>query len=148
MLLMTNRQKALHRSGFTLMEVLVVVAILVILAGVAIIAVPKYIDDARKSRAHLAAQSLSQACEAYHINPANSDGTYPNSLQDLLTPPFGGSSYLKNGQQDLVTPWNQQFALEQKTKSDNTVYMLVWTTAPDGTKISNFGIGPKAEPTF
>jgi general secretion pathway protein G len=147
-MLLAKRQRVTRRSAFTLMEVLVVVAILVILAGVAIIAVPKYIDDARKSKAHLTASSLSQACEAYHINPANPDGSYPGSVQDLLHPPFGGSSYLKNGEQDLLDPWNRPFTLEQRTKSDNTVYILVWTTAPDGTKISNFGIGPKAEPTF
>jgi general secretion pathway protein G len=148
MLLTTNRSPSTRRSAFTLMEVLVVVAILVILAGVAIVAVPRYIDDARKSRAHLACQSISQACEAFHTNPANSTGNYPQSAQELLQPPFGGPSYLKNGLKDLETPWGGQYTLEPKQKSDGTYYMLVHMTAPDQTPISNFGIGPNAMPTF
>jgi hypothetical protein len=48
-----------------------------------------------------------------------------------------------------MTPWGQQFTLEPKQKSDGSMYMLVFTTAPDGTPVSNFGIGPqKANPTF
>lgn len=148
MMLAPVRSAARRRSAFTLMEVLVVVAILVILAGVAIIAVPRYIDDARKSRAHLAAQSLAQACESYHINPGNTDGSYPQALNQLVTPPFGGVSYVKGGQQDLMTPWNQEFIYEVKTKSDNSLYPLIYTVAPDGTKVSNFGIGDKAVPNF
>lgn len=147
MLLATARRSPSRRSAFTLMEVLVVVAILVILAGVAIIAVPRYLEDARKARAHTQAVSIAQACEAYNANAANSNG-YPTSPQELIQPPFGGQSYLKNGLQDMMTPWNQQFTLEQKQKSDGSVYMMVYTTAPDGTPVSNFGIGPKANPTF
>jgi general secretion pathway protein G len=150
MLLTTNRPRPARRSAFTLMEVLVVVAILVILAGVAIIAVPRYIDDARKSKAHLACKSLAQACEAFRNNPANADGHYPQSAQELLQPPFGGPSYLQNGLADLQTPWGggQQYTLEPRQKSDGTYYMLVHTNAPDQTPVSNFGIGPTANPTF
>jgi general secretion pathway protein G len=148
MLLTPTRRRATDRKAFTLMEVLVVVAILVILAGVAIIAVPRYIDDARKSRAHLAAQSLAQACEAYHLNSANADGGYPQDLQQLVQPSFGGASFVKTGPQDLMTPWGQKFNYEVSTKSDQTQYPLVWTTAPDGTEISNFGIGQNARPKF
>jgi general secretion pathway protein G len=149
MLLATTRRSAARRSAFTLMEVLVVVAILVILAGVAIIAVPRYLEDARKAKAHTQAVSISQACEAYHTNPANPDQSYPQSAQELVQPPFGGQSYLKNGPQDLQTPWGQTFTLETKQKSDGSYYMLVFTTAPDGTPVSQFGIGQqKAIPTF
>jgi general secretion pathway protein G len=136
-----------RRAGFTLMEVLVVVAILVILASVAIIAVPRYIDDARKNQALLRAQSLAQACESYNINPANDNG-YPQSLNELLTPPFGGPSFLKNGVKDLQTPWNQPFNYEQRPRQDQTVVPYISTNAPDGTLISNFGIGDKATPQF
>ncbi len=148
MLLTTTVRSTSRRSAFTLMEVLVVVAILVILAGVAIIAVPRYIEDARKAKAQTQAVSISQACEAYHTNAANADQSYPQSPQELIQPPFGGQSYLKNGLQDLVNPWGQQFTLQEKQHSDGSIYMLVYTTAQDGTPISQFGIGPKANPTF
>jgi general secretion pathway protein G len=152
MLLATTRRSPSRRSAFTLMEVLVVVAILVILAGVAIIAVPRYLEDARKARAHTQAVSIAQACEAYAANAANplagTGNSYPTSAQELIQPSFGGQSYLKNGLQDLITPWGQQFTLEPAPKSDGSYYMLVLTKAPDGTPVSNFGIGPKAQPTF
>jgi general secretion pathway protein G len=148
MLLTTLRRSPAHRSAFTLMEVLIVVAIIVILAGGAIIAVPRILEDVKKSRAHTSAVNISKMCEAYKINPANPTGEYPQSAQDLISPGFGGSSYLQNGPEDLNTPWGQQFQIEPRQKSDGSIYMLVHTTAPDGTPVSNYGIGPKAIPTF
>jgi general secretion pathway protein G len=148
MLLATIRRSPARRSAFTLMEVLIVVAIIVILAGGAIIAVPRILEDVKKSRAHTSAVNLAKMCEAYKINPANPTGDYPSSPQELLQPPFGGASYLTNGMEDLNTPWGQQFSLEPQQKPDGTLYMLVHTTAPDGTPVSNFGIGPKAKPSF
>jgi general secretion pathway protein G len=136
-----------RRAGFTLMEVLVVVAILVILASVAIIAVPRYIDDARKNQALLRAQSLGQACESFNLNSANDTG-YPQALNALLQPPFGGPSFLKNGEKDLMDPWNKPYNYEIVTRADQTQAPLISTTAPDGTLISNFGIGDKARPNF
>jgi general secretion pathway protein G len=147
MLLTSTRRKVAHRSAFTLMEVLVVVAILVILAGVAVVAVPKYIEDARKSKAMLACKSLEQACEAYHISPQNPDGSWPQA-GDLLHP-FGGSatSFLKNGDQDLKDPWGNPYQIEVRTKGDGvTQYVLVHTQAKDGTQISQYGIGQQATP--
>lgn len=135
-----------RRAGFTLMEVLVVVAILVILASVAIIAVPRYIDDARKNQALLRAQALAQACESYNLNSANDNG-YPQTLQDLVTPPFGGPSFLKNNEKDFMTPWNQPFNYTLHTRNDQTQVPYITTQAPDQTPISNFGIGAKAQPT-
>src|SRR5262245_53091946 len=151
MLLTTLRSPVRRRSAFTLMEVLIVVAIIVILAGGAIIAVPRILEDVKKTRAHTSALNISKMCEAYKINPANPTNSYPTSPQDLISPSFGGTSYLQNGPEDLNTPWGtppQQFTLEVRTKSDGSEYMLVHTTAPDGTPVSNFGVGPKAYPTF
>ncbi len=149
MLLTTTIRKSTHRSAFTLLEVLVVVAILVILASVATVATTRYLDDAKKSRAHLGCKGISQAVEAYVTNPANPNSDQPGTLQDLIQPPFGGPSFLRNGLDDTRTPWNnEQYTMEQATRSDNTTYMLVWTKAPDSTEISQFGIGPNARPKY
>lgn len=145
-MLLTATRRAARRSGFTLMEVLVVVAILVILAGVAIIAVPQQIDNARKNRAQLACQSLSQLGEQYKINPANTDGRYPQNAHELLQPHFGGPAMLK-GSQDAVSPWpGREYIFTEKDKGDGTTYLLVYVTAPDGTDVSQYGIGPNAQP--
>ena len=148
MLLTAVRRSPARRSAFTLMEVLIVVAIIVILAGGAVIAIPRILEDVKKSRAHTSAVNIAKMCEAYKINSANVDQSYPSGINDLIQPPFGGASYLTNGPSDLMTPWNGQFTIEPKEKSDGSVYILVWTTAPDGTPISNFGIGQAAMPKF
>jgi hypothetical protein len=96
--------------------------------------------------------AIAQACEAYKLNPQN-NGEYPQNLMDLVASGAGGSQ-LKNGQNDLYTPWgnNQQFNYEIRQSSNDqsgsTGYPFVYCTAPDGTPISNFGIGQqKAFPT-
>lgn len=137
----TALRRANRRAGFTLLEVLVVVAILVILSTVAVVATTRYLEDARKSRAQLQCKSLAQTIEAYYLNP-QSGNTYPESLQQLLQPPFGGTSLLKNGQEDLINPWGQQYQVEFMQGQDGAQQPIVKTQAPDGTWISQYGAGP------
>jgi len=152
MLLATARRTPARRSGFTLMEVLVVVAILVMLATVATIATSRYMEDAKKARAQLGCTGLSTAIEAYSNNNSNPGMTdaekLPQSPMNLVSPPFGGQSFLRNGQNDTIDPWGKQYTFQQQTRQDGTMYILVSTTAPDGTQISQFGIGQNAQPKF
>ncbi|MDB5307512.1 MAG: epsG [Gemmataceae bacterium] len=143
MMLAHARRRATRRAAFTLLEVLVVVAILVILAGVGVVATTRYLDDAKKSKAQLQASTISKAMEAYHLNP-NSGGTYPQSLQELISPAWGGSSFLNDPTADLTDPWNQQFQIQQAAASDNSIQgkPIVFTKAPDGVVISQYGVGP------
>ena len=148
MMLTTVRRKATRRAAFTLLEVLVVVAILVILAGVATVATTRYLEDAKKSRAQLGCQGIAQAIEAYMLSPGNPTGEGPGQLSQLYQPQWGGTSFLRNGEQDTIDPWNQHYSIEPATKSDGSPYYLVRTTASDKTPISQFGIGDKAQPRF
>lgn len=134
-------RRATRRAAFTLLEVLVVVAILVILAGVATVALTANLENAKKSTAQLRAKSISQAMETYYLNP-NSGNTYPESLQNLLQPPWGGTGLLKNGAEDLIDPWGQQFQIQAATGGDGATTPLVFTRAPDGVMISQKGVGP------
>ena len=143
MKLSTTRNRLARRAAFTLLEVLVVVAILVILATVASIAVTRNLDDARKSKAQLQAAAIAKAMESYYINQ-NSGGQYPTTLGELQTPPWGGSSFLNDPQNDTVDPWGQQFQIQQAPSNDGATLgkPIVWTMAPDQVKISQFGQGP------
>ncbi len=143
MKLATARRKATRRAAFTLLEVLVVVAILVILAGVATVATTRYLDDAKKSKAQLQAQAIAKAMEAYYTNP-NSGNNYPTQLQELVTPPWGGTSFLNDPQNDLTDPWGKPFQIQQTQATDGSIAgkPIVYTTASDGVVISQYGIGP------
>jgi general secretion pathway protein G len=137
-----------RRAGFTLLEVLVVVAILVILATVATIATSRYIEEAKKSKAQLGCQSIATAIEAYQTSNSNpgvtDDERMPQDLSNLYNPPpeFGGGSFLRNGQADTIDPWGKPYQFARQPRADGTMYILVHTSAPDGTPISQFGIGP------
>jgi general secretion pathway protein G len=144
MMLQTARNRATRRAAFTLLEILVVVAIVVILAGVGVVATTSYLENAKKSKAVLGCKGISQAAEAYYLNPS-SNNTYPQSLQDMVQPPFGGP-LLKNGQQDTIDPWGRPYNYELRTLSDGSQVPFVHTKSPDNIDISQYGVGPAAQP--
>jgi len=144
MMLQTARNRATRRAAFTLLEILVVVAIVVILAGVGVVATTSYLENAKKQKAQLGCKGLASAAEAYFLNPS-SGGQYPQDLPSLLNLPWGGS-LLKNGQQDIVDPWNKPYTYELRTLNNGEQVPFVHTTAPDGIQISQYGVGPAAQP--
>jgi hypothetical protein len=107
-------------------------------------------EAARKNKALLDCTSIATAIEAYTQCPQNPGITeeqkMPSGPLDLLNPPFGGPSFLRNGQPDLLDPWGNPYQFQTRTRKDNTSYILVTTTAPDQTPISQFGIGENAKP--
>ncbi|MBX9626960.1 MAG: type II secretion system protein GspG [Gemmataceae bacterium] len=129
--------RAARRAGFTLLEVLVVVAILVILAGVGVVATTSYLERAKRSEARLKCNTIAGAVEAYYLN----NQQYPETLDQLLSQ--GGGTALKNGQQDLTDPWGKRFNYQVVDMGDGSGNgaPIVWTTANDGTKISQHGEG-------
>ena len=143
----TAARRSARRAGFTLLEVLVVVAILVILAGVGVVATTKYLEDARKKQAQLQCKSLVQACETYYLD-AQSGHQYPETLQQLIQP-FGGTggtgSLLKNGQNDLIDPWGQPYQYQVITHADGNVGPEVFTQSRDGVRINQKGVGQLAQ---
>lgn len=138
-----SRNRVTRRAAFTLLEVLVVVAIIVILATVASVAVFRNLEDAKKSKAQLQAQTISKAMQAYYMR-AESGNTYPESPQQLLQPPWGGTSFLPNGQQDLLDPWNNPYQFQPGQGPDGSQIIFVYCTTPDNVRISQYGIGPKS----
>ena len=143
MKLTTAARKSTRRAGFTLLEILVVVAIIVILASVATVATTRYLEDAKKTKAQLACKAIATAIEAYKSNPANTLNEPPSDLTQLINPQFGGTGFLKNGQEDLMDPWGQQYQFKQIVQGDGSEATLVFTHANDGTQtpISQYGIG-------
>jgi len=95
--------RAAKRAGFTLMEVLVVVAILVILASVAGFAAFRYFGESQEDAARLKITKLETAVNAYKLKRYN----FPASLDSLAMPEDGKPAYLE--EKDLFDPWGQKF---------------------------------------
>src|SRR5262245_23390959 len=78
----TSRER---RSGFTLMEMMVVVAILVVLVGVAVPIYLRYLDQAKLQRARADVETLSKMAQMFK----SQYGEFPTQITDLLNPPDG-----------------------------------------------------------
>src|SRR5438477_190335 len=103
MILVKKGSRAADRSAFTLMEVLIVVAIIVILVGVTSVYMVRYLEEARKDAARVKATHIAQVLSIYQTQK----GEFPNSLDVLLQPGDGGKPFL--APDELLDPWNRQF---------------------------------------
>ena len=121
------------RAAFTLMELLVVVAILVVLAGVGGVIYMKYLDDAKISAAKLQVKNLSEAAEAYKIK----HGDYPASLDTLTQPDDDGQGKPYLDRDALTTPWGGTYQYEAAGQN-NKYKPDIWADAPGGGRIGNW----------
>jgi type II secretion system protein G len=131
----SNPTQRATRHGFTLMELLVVVAILVVLAAVAVPSYFTYVDYSKKQAARTSAQAIGQAVEAYHA----ATGNWPQSLQELTqTSPAGLKATLRP--ENLIDPWGQQYQYVPPPAPHNGENGPdVFTVVPsEGTQIGNW----------
>ena len=139
----------MNRTGLvTRNTVLLVVTILVAIPAAIFLYVYKtrYEPVSHVSKAQQGCKHLDQAIEQYIGHPANPRHELPDSLDDLDHPPWGGPSLHPLGDTSRPDPWGKPYQMESATKSNGDKYIIVKTTAPDGTPISQFGIGPGAKP--
>ena len=101
------------RAGFTLVEILLVVAIIGILAGVVALNTGKHADKARIRTCRVSIGTICTAIDAYQMDT----GRYPNSLEGLVTSPGGLNTwdgpYIRGGTAALIDPWAQPFQYSQ-----------------------------------
>jgi general secretion pathway protein G len=102
---MTLAPRTRRRAAFTLMEVLVVVAILVVLAGIGI-GVFYYLDSAKERIAKTQIQNIETAVEGWKIL----HGSYPENLGMLLEPNEGKPAPLS--EQQVLDPWNRTYVID------------------------------------
>ena len=110
------------RSAFTLLEVLVVVAIIVMLAGVGGYYFVQRLDDAKIDRAKIDCQQLVQQCEMYRTN----NGEAPTSIEALSQPQPSGKGALM-GIEKTKDPWgNVRAAFSAKASIDRKDFGLTY----------------------
>ena len=123
---MTKRQEenAVARSakaGFTLVELLVVVAILGILGTIAVQNVVGHIAKTRVTAAEQGVQSLHEACTTYYIQ----NKKMPTSLDQLTE----GDEPILESDKGLYDPWDNKYEMEVKGKR-----VVIVSLGEDGVK--------------
>jgi general secretion pathway protein G len=97
------------RSAFTLLEILVVVAIIVVLAGLAVPTIMSQMEGANEKIAKTKAISIA---EQVQIFITNNNGVPPSSLQELTQPgsaPNGKAALMPEG---ILDPWGKPYQLD------------------------------------
>lgn len=113
------------RSGFTLVELLVVVAILGILGAIGLQGVTKYIENTRKTAAKQAVDNIRGAVTAYMIGEKKS--VPPTDLKVIIDQSGDEDPYLDGGEGALVDPWDGDYRIEVKGKR-----FVIISNGPDG----------------
>jgi general secretion pathway protein G len=109
------------RAGFTLVELLVVVAILGILGTIAVQNVIGNISKARQTAAEQGVVSLKEACSTYYIQHKK----LPTSLDQLLE----GDEPILESDKGLYDPWDNKYEMEKKGKN-----IVIVSLGEDGIK--------------
>ncbi len=116
------------KSGFTLVEILLVVAILGILAGVAVLGVKGRTDTANQAATRTSIAAIQTAIDAYEVD----NGAYPQSLQNLIT---------KGSEEN----WNGPYIRGGKIPRDAWGNEFVYSVSGDGNYvIKSVGTGNRA----
>lgn len=127
--LLRRRARALAtRQGFTLLELMIVMGIIVMLAGLAVAALLNANDDAMEGVAKIKAAQYAEACKQYKIKV----GFWPQQLQDLAQRPQNVSD--KKWRRPFVDkleadPWGNQFTLQTDAVNNK---VRVTSVGPDG----------------
>lgn len=124
-----NRLNRRPRRGFTLMEVLVVMAILVVLASTVTFAYLKFFKNAQADSTKQQIAILERACDSYKLDV----GVYPGELADLMRQPANNTARWRGPyiQADTVPAdaWGQPFTYQADNVNDR---VRISSNGPDG----------------
>ena len=137
-----KNQRRPRRSGFTLLEVLLVLAILVIMASTVTVYFAKTQTSANIKAARVQINAVSQRLDQYRIDV----GTYPNSQQglnalleapsDLNQSDKWAGPYIQR--QIPADPWGNPY----QYKLENADQFMVYSLGPDGQDNSEDDVTP------
>ena len=106
------KRKLTARRGFSLIELLVVLVILALLAG---LVVPRFLEQTKRGQRSTAETQISSFRTAIEVYMVDHKGQTPKELEDLLTPSSTGSGdmwkgpYLKDVTSVPLDPWGNPY---------------------------------------
>ncbi len=121
------------KSGFTLVEIMIVITIIGILGGLAIQQYTRYQRRANVTRTEAELRTLALDVSQFK----NHTGTYPSQLQDLLKKPSDPAVAAKwrgkYTEKDEIPsdPWGEEYQYERKPKGAKPPYEL-YSYGPEG----------------
>ncbi|MBI1917870.1 MAG: type II secretion system protein GspG [Planctomycetes bacterium] len=134
MTLHTKLARHTPRRAFTLMEMLIVVAIIVILAGVGTFYILPQFGKAKEDTARIKAYNVAKALTAFY---KDHDGNWPGSIEALTVKDEYGGPYI--GAEGLTDPWGKTYQIDISGQNHNGAEPDVFTTSPDGKVLGNWG---------
>ncbi len=109
-----------QRAGFSLAEMMVVIVIIGLLATLVVPNVIRNLGTATKSKVKSDITAIASAIDNYTIE---NGGAYPDSLDQLVSPPDGGLSYLK-GKTVPKDPWKMEYMYDPPSVTGTGTYKV------------------------
>ncbi|MDF1753087.1 MAG: type II secretion system major pseudopilin GspG [Verrucomicrobiales bacterium] len=131
---LSNQIKRKKQSGFTLVELVVVMTIIVVLAGSGIFLVTGIIDDARVQTADNNLKALDVALKSYERNNYGKPPTQEQGLAALTERPTSGNvpkrwrAYLE---EPMLDPWGNEYQYRFPAQKSKRRYDI-WSLGEDG----------------
>ena len=130
-------QERRRREAFTLMEVLVVAALIVILAGVGGYYLMGAWEKGKINTAQAQVRELTKAAETYKLN----NGDFPPTLDVLLQTDSQGNPPILKSADALKTPWGKAYGYDANGPKNNHLQPDIWADPPNGQPIGNWPSG-------
>lgn len=125
------RSDITNRAAFTLMELMLVMAILIMLAGMGIGAYMNIQNNANSDAASIMISTLENSCKQFRLNT----GRFPQNLNDLYTKPGNMTQQKWRGpyleEQVPLDPWGNKYTYSVDNQRDR---VIIRSFGKDGTE--------------
>ena len=121
------RPRNARDAGFTLVELLVVLAIIVLLAGIVAPQVLRYLGSARSEAASAQIRNVENALELFYID----NHRYPTDEEGLAA--------LSRPSPDVARTWNGPYLRNAEELRDPWGLPYLYASAPEGVEVKTLG---------
>ncbi len=116
------------KKGFTLLEILVVITLIIIVAGITLPRFAGVADEGRKAKAHAELKTFQTALESYLLNNTS---TVPATFAIAAVALEAATPRLIGKTSTLYDPFLGNPILYQYVASPNRKYYVVWSRGPN-----------------